>query len=90
MLLLPNTNKGTAVSVLERLRNELANNPIAVNDESSLTVTASFGLTMMSGEVPLNETLEHADQALYQAKEKGRNRVSIWQESKIQESVSDD
>lgn len=90
LLLLPNTNKGTAVSVLERLRNELANNPIAVNDKTSLTITASFGLTMMSGDVPLNETLEHADQALYRAKEKGRNRVSIWQESKVQEGISDD
>ena len=85
LILLPNTNTGTAISVLERLRHELADSAIVIDGDVKLAVTASFGLTMISGAFSLNETLEHADQALYQSKENGRNRVSIWNESKLDE-----
>jgi len=85
LILLPNTNKGTAISVLERLRHELADNLIVIDEDTALSVSASFGLTMISPDVELNDTLEHADQALYKAKESGRNRISVWNESKVDE-----
>ena len=48
-----------------------------------ICVTASVGLALFHNEADL--TLEHlidrADQALYQSKKEGRNRVTIWQET---------
>ncbi|MET0068062.1 MAG: diguanylate cyclase [Candidatus Thiodiazotropha sp.] len=39
------------------------------------TVTCSFGFTLYQDPEPVSDTLERTDQALYQAKSQGRNRV---------------
>lgn len=78
LIVLPNANPGTAVSVLERLRHALADRPVVVEGGDSLSVTASFGVARMGGGTPLKSVIEHADTALYKAKEGGRNRVSVW------------
>ena len=41
-----------------------------------LRITASFGVAERRGD-PLELTLKRADEALYQAKERGRNRVEV-------------
>jgi diguanylate cyclase (GGDEF)-like protein len=43
-------------------------------------VTVSMGVTEFGGDRDdtLQELLHRADRALYQAKERGRNRVVIW------------
>ena len=38
-------------------------------------VTASFGVGQISGEESTNNLIKRIDNALYQAKEKGRNRL---------------
>lgn len=78
LILLPNANPGTAISVLERLRHALADRPITVEGGQDLAVTSSFGVALMEGSVPLKTVIEHADTALYKAKETGRNRVCMW------------
>lgn len=40
-------------------------------------VTCSFGISLYQNDEPPEETLERADQALYRAKEAGRNRVEV-------------
>mgnify|MGYP003670620408 FL=1 len=48
------------------------------DDEEPLAVTVSIGVaTGAAGEVELNDLLERADQALYTAKNAGRNRVEV-------------
>lgn len=76
LLCLPNAEPETAGVVLDRLRDALAARPIPLEDGRELPVTASFGFTQIRGSVPLKEAIEQADQALYHAKQSGRNRVA--------------
>jgi len=86
LLCLPNANTGTANSVLERLRRALESEPVALPDERLLPVTASFGLVRVNYDHALKVSIERADQALYNAKQAGRNRVVTWSESLEQEA----
>lgn len=82
LLCLPNADPGTAATVLERLRETLAEKPVPLQDGQGLPVTASFGFCEIDGSVPLKQVIERADQALYRAKQAGRNRVVGYSESK--------
>ena len=75
LLCLPNADPETTAAVLERLRHVLAETPIPLEDGRTLPVTSSFGFALIETGVPLKETIERADQALYSAKKAGRNRV---------------
>jgi diguanylate cyclase (GGDEF)-like protein len=76
LLLLPMTRYSEAMIAAERLRSSLAARPISGRDGQAMAVTASLGVTEVD---VLNEdwdaALHRADQALYQAKTRGRNRV---------------
>lgn len=78
VILLPNTSREGALAVAEKIRASLAEAPFQLRN-ASLRVTASFGVS----ELPARQsgTLEDlyaaADQALYAAKNGGRNRVEF-------------
>jgi diguanylate cyclase (GGDEF)-like protein len=77
LVLLPETPLHGARRVAETLRKEIADRPVPWSGEA-LTVTASFGLAQtLPGEVNVQALLARADQALYQAKDDGRNCVRI-------------
>jgi diguanylate cyclase len=78
LICLPNANEGTAMEVTDRLRVSLAENPVLLPDETPLDLGASFGLCLVSEETPLKETIQQADRALYQSKNDGRNRLTLW------------
>jgi diguanylate cyclase (GGDEF)-like protein len=81
-LLLPQTNLNEALMLAERIRMEVNAQPIVLDDGSSLQLSVSIGV---SESLPLSskahqkadgeQLLVSADQALYAAKEKGRNRI---------------
>lgn len=77
VVVLPETNPQIAHSVAERLRRAVAAKPFSVpNQNMGLKVTASVGLASFKGNTDTEKKLfKRADQALYQAKEDGRNRV---------------
>lgn len=81
LITLPNANTGTANSVLERLRLALETQPVALADGASLPITASFGIVRVDYEIPLKQSIERADKALYAAKQGGRNRVVTWSDA---------
>lgn len=60
----------------EDLRRALAEAPL-VQEPKALTVTASIGVAMFAPGQTIDETIDRADQALYQAKHGGRNRVCV-------------
>jgi diguanylate cyclase (GGDEF)-like protein/PAS domain S-box-containing protein len=75
IILLPETGVEGAQTLAERLRGELSQTPIPVGTDS-VYVTASFGVTQAR---PDRDTVERflarADRALYEAKNRGRNRT---------------
>jgi len=82
-ILLTNTTESVAGEVAERIRARIAKYPFTLPDtQMTLQVTASVGVASLSGLQGLDDTtqmgrtlLEHADQALYNAKNDGRNCV---------------
>lgn len=78
-IILPNTPAANAEILAERLRYEIETNPIVYADEEML-VTISLGIaTADSVYLSYQHWLEKADQALYQAKQKGRNQFVTFQ-----------
>jgi len=78
LILFPGCGEDESYSLADRLRKQLAQTEMSVND-SKLRVTASFGVTVAQpGEIYTQETLiRKADEALYIAKKSGRNRVEL-------------
>ena len=74
-LLFPDATPDTALAVAERMRNAVLNFPVLASSGAKLSVTISIGLA--SFDDSLSEAVSHADSALYQAKNKGRNRVEL-------------
>lgn len=72
--LMPETSAEQALPVLEKIRDAIAN--AAFNyKEQPLNITLSIGLTDFRAQDSLDSAFERADQALYQAKQSGRNQV---------------
>ena len=81
LVLLPETPLHGARRVAETLRREIAERPVPWSGEA-LTITASFGLAQtLPGEVNVQAVIARADQALYRAKDDGRNCVRIAAET---------
>ncbi len=76
VVLLPETTLESARAVVERVRRAIAEEPIAVASGVSFSITVSGGLTERRDGESLEVLLARADDALYQAKRAGRDRVT--------------
>jgi diguanylate cyclase (GGDEF)-like protein len=65
-----------ATSLLERLRSEIEAMPVPLPDGQSLHITISSGVVSLAGFQSWNKAFQCADEALYQSKSNGRNRVT--------------
>jgi diguanylate cyclase (GGDEF)-like protein len=81
-VLLPDTDNEEALMVGQRIILEVNKNPIYISDTIVLTITLSAGLSTLESNNNSHNIIEvgsqlvsNADQALYKAKEQGRNRV---------------
>ncbi|MFZ1827749.1 MAG: diguanylate cyclase [Candidatus Competibacteraceae bacterium] len=79
VMLLPETSLLTAVATANRLCAALSTEPIAT-DKGPWPLTVSIGVAalMDHAELSLDRLLDWADQALYGAKQAGRNQVHAW------------
>ena len=76
--LLPETDIKGAYIVAERLRNAVANHEFT-GYKTSLHVTISIGISEFpSSDTDSLELIRKADTALYQSKEGGRNKTTIY------------
>ncbi len=76
IILLPSTDVDTALIVAERIRKSIESDWIDTKDFGKLFITSSLGVSSKREDTENIEQLIHiADEALYMAKEKGRNRV---------------
>ncbi len=76
-LVFPSSDLPDSVAVLERLCGIVSNHLFP--EVGAGTLTCSIGLTILNKQDHLKTFLDRADKALYCAKEKGRNQVSILQ-----------
>jgi two-component system cell cycle response regulator len=74
LVVLPGCGATEALALAERLRQGMAAEPIADNDQA-FQVTLSFGVSVWNSRISGQELLQSADSALYDAKRNGRNRV---------------
>jgi two-component system cell cycle response regulator len=77
VVLMPNVDARAAFAAANRIRTMVEEDPFVINEAGGeLAVTVSIGVaTGTAGSAHLEELLERADQALYRAKNAGRNRV---------------
>jgi two-component system, cell cycle response regulator len=77
VVVMPDTDVAFAYTVAERLRHHIETTPVDISRApGKLNITVSIGISAMEDENDTAEALLHrADQALYQAKRTGRNRV---------------
>lgn len=79
-LLLPGTDSDGAVKMAERLRHSILKQRFSF-EKGEITVTVSIGISTAPADAKTKEELiKKADDALYQAKGKGRNRCIHWRQ----------
>ena len=79
-VLLPNTSKVGAMDVAEKLRVAVERQKFLF-ENTPTRITASFGIASLSSAIrDVDSLLGRADEALYAAKEGGRNKCIAWQD----------
>ncbi len=82
ILILPDTQLKDAVTVAERVRVRTAEMQMSLENGEAFSVNLSLGAACTTGQfASLTKLIDAADQALYQAKQTGRNRVCIFEPS---------
>ena len=80
LILFPNTSTTNSKRVLDRLRKNIKRQGVQIYENKTLHVSASFGVAELLPDAPTKDSIKLADQALYEAKKAGRNRVKVWQQ----------
>jgi diguanylate cyclase (GGDEF)-like protein len=76
-VIMPETAHAAAEAAAERLRAHVAEKPL-IADREAVQATVSVGVaTFHTQDTSIDKLLHRADQALYRAKNNGRNRVEI-------------
>jgi len=77
LVILPNTSSKQAYEVAERIRQAIVTKDITLGDKV-VNISASFGISQLAkNQQNFNQIFHEADIALYQAKNSGRNCISL-------------
>ncbi len=84
VILMPETTLEWGVNVAQRLRSTIEQTPIETK-KGMFHLTASFGVAHAGeqDELSASELLHSADQAMYAAKQAGRNQIYIWENNEV-------
>lgn len=85
VIYLDNTNSQSAQVVAERLRQSLAGLEIESENGDKFHFTVSIGVVSSEKTASLDVLLRQVDDAMYLAKNNGRNRVEIYDEQKVKQ-----
>jgi diguanylate cyclase (GGDEF)-like protein len=82
VILLPETSRDEAIIAAERIRKSIEEQKLTLDGDREVKVTVSIGVSEFGQETgTLKELIDEADQALYRAKEEGRNCVRVFDHS---------
>lgn len=79
-ILLPSTSERDALLVAERIRKAIKDS-VFTHKDRDISITASLGLTSLiaaKNKLNIDELISQADEALYKAKQNGRNRIYAY------------
>lgn len=74
IILIETEEPDTHRNIAERIRKSVENNPLIINN-TPLSITISVGISTLRNDDNTNTLYIRSDEALYLAKEKGRNRI---------------
>lgn len=82
--LLPNASAEQALVAAERLRNAFAEESATETSDAGrhFTITVSIGIAKLAADEDIESLLRRADTALYRAKDMGRNRCELAEDSR--------
>lgn len=89
IILMANTSLEQGLIAFEKLRSSIAKQTYRYKDQA-LSITATFGVTLVNLDAPIDVSISEADKALYQGKRAGKNRVVAMEWSEEQESETVD
>ena len=77
LVALPGTGLTEAVEAAERIRLAIAALQIRLDECKTLQITASIGVAALEPSETIDQLVARADEAMYLAKQQGRNRVNV-------------
>ncbi len=77
-IVLPRAPLGNAYEIAERIRKTVEARAWDNPDKIDLSLTSSFGIADIRDGETATDLINRADQMLYEAKKRGRNRTMIW------------
>ena len=78
VLLLPFTDKEGATKIAQKIRQSIANQELITEDGDLVAFTVSLGVaSLLPTDINIEQSLKRADNALYKAKQNGRNQVIV-------------
>ena len=84
VVIMPDTSSVDAGHITERLRKIIQEEPFTIlGFEDPIKITVSIGFVALNGDQVNSKILELADEALYKAKDSGRNKVVLAEVSEV-------
>lgn len=79
LIILPYCNKEVAEEIANNIKQKLNNNVFTLsNNSKSIKITMTFGITELNENKNITSLIKEADDALYQGKTSGRNKVKVY------------
>ncbi len=83
LIVMPTSKQQKLDKVAEKIRQRIESHSIKVSSDLTIKVTVSIGIAYYDHHPDYMHTMKKADDALYQAKKAGRNRVVTYQEKTL-------
>lgn len=77
-LVLPQITPDNSLNLMERLRKAIESMEVVVDDKAKISITISVGIANLRDDLTAGQMISEADQALYESKHNGRNRITFF------------